>query len=133
MISVHVITCYQGVKLQLINTDTGVCDHHAKWHIFHQEALSLANAILVFQVDLQESSLHTLITSQNHLGSELVNLEDLSSKIRIISSKPAVLVCSVSSCFVSFIYIFFLGTQDVTPQNVTIDEKCNINEKCNNF
>ena len=30
MISVHVITCYQGVKLQLINTDTGVCDHHAK-------------------------------------------------------------------------------------------------------
>ena len=45
-------------------------------------------------------------------GSRLVNLEDLSSKIT--SSKPAVFSLFVlSSCFVSFIFSFFLETQDL--------------------
>ena len=32
------------------HTGTNVCDDHAKWHIFHWETLSMANAILAFQV-----------------------------------------------------------------------------------
>ena len=39
------------------NTGTNVCDDHAKWHIFHKETLSLANTILVFQVDRYRGSL----------------------------------------------------------------------------
>ena len=34
------------------NTGTNVCDDYAKWHIFHKETLSPANAILVFLVDM---------------------------------------------------------------------------------
>ena len=41
------------------NTGTNVCDDYAKWHIFHKETLSLANAILVFVVDMLGSSLLT--------------------------------------------------------------------------
>ena len=42
------------------------------------------------------------------MGSKLVNLEDLSSKIT--SSKPAVFsLFVISSCFVSFIFSFFSG------------------------
>ena len=44
------------------------------------------------------------------MGSKLVNLEDLSSKIT--SSKPAVFSLFVLF-LVCFVYIFFLGTQDL--------------------
>ena len=74
--------------------------------------ISLGNSVAgERQVDMKGSSLLTLITCWNHLGSKLVNLEDLSSKIT--SSKPAVFsLFVVSSCFVSFSF-FFLGTQDL--------------------
>ena len=41
-----------GREIAVTNTGTKVRDDHAKWHnMFHQETRSLANAILVFQVD----------------------------------------------------------------------------------
>ena len=68
-------------------------------------------------------SLGNSVAGERHLGFpsryvgvlfafRLFNLEDLSSKIT--SSKPAVFsLFVVSSCFVSFIFSFFLETQDL--------------------
>ena len=96
------------------NTSTNGCDDHAKL----MTHMSLRNSV-AGEHHLGFPSRYvgvifvlTLITCQNHLGSRLVNLEDLSSKIT--SSKPAVFsLFVVSSCFVSFIFSFFLETQDL--------------------
>ena len=95
------------------NTGTNGCYDHAKL----MTHMSLGNSVageghLGFPFPKQGSSLLTLITCQNHLGSRLVNLEDLSSKIT--SNKQAVFsLFVISSCFVSFIFSFFLETQDL--------------------